>query len=46
MAEQQMHQQQLKALHDDLQTVRVSLCNAAYMLAVPDEPLVLMDQLC
>ena len=26
MAEQQMHQQQLKALHDDLQAVRVNTC--------------------
>lgn len=31
MAEQQMHQQQLKALHDDLQAVRVNTCRLAYL---------------
>ncbi len=39
MAEQQMHQQQLKALHDDLQAVRVNTCRLACLdLLIPSYP--------
>jgi len=39
MAEQQMHQQQLKALHDDLQAVRVNTCRLACLdLSIPLHP--------